>query len=80
MPIYFRGVRRAQGSSWGRPRLSLEARCVMGLEVARGMQALEESVPPVLHRDLKPTNIFVGARRGSCVAPPAHCRELTDEA
>ena len=35
---------------------------MMGLEVARGMQALEESVPPVLHRDLKPTNIFVGAR------------------
>ena len=34
----------------------------MGLEVARGMQALEESVPPILHRDLKPTNIFVGVR------------------
>lgn len=33
----------------------------MALEVARGMQALEESVPPILHRDLKPTNVFIGA-------------------
>lgn len=52
---------RAQGTSWGRPRLSLESRAVMALEVARGMQALEEAVPPILHRDLKPTNVFVGA-------------------
>ena len=32
----------------------------MALEVARGMQALEEADPPILHRDLKPTNVFVG--------------------
>ena len=74
---------RAQGSSWGRPRLSLEARCVMGLEVARGMQALEESVPPILHRDLKPTNIFVGARGGLglanlCTLPDFKIRAAAD--
>ena len=40
----------------------MESRAVMALEVARGMQALEESVPPILHRDLKPTNVFIGAR------------------
>lgn len=29
------------------------------LDVARGMQCLEESRPPILHRDLKPSNVLV---------------------
>ncbi len=29
------------------------------MQVAQGMQALESCSPPLLHRDLKPTNIFV---------------------
>ena len=46
----------------------------MGLEVARGMQALEESVPPILHRDLKPTNIFVGVTSSQCEALKLICQ------
>lgn len=33
----------------------------MALGVARGMAAMEAARPPLLHRDLKPTNIFIGA-------------------
>ena len=34
----------------------------MALGIARGMQALEESDPPILHRDLKPSNVLLDAR------------------
>eukprot|EP01026_Neomeris_dumetosa_P055673 TRINITY_DN50712_c0_g2_i1.p1 TRINITY_DN50712_c0_g2~~TRINITY_DN50712_c0_g2_i1.p1 ORF type:complete len:502 (+),score=87.87 TRINITY_DN50712_c0_g2_i1:131-1636(+) len=46
----------------GQPRKkrSLEDRLKKALEVARGMQCLEETVPfAYLHRDLKPTNVFI---------------------
>ncbi len=36
----------------------------MALDVARGMQAMEEADPPIVHRDLKPSNVFIDA--GGC--------------
>lgn len=36
-------------------------RLEMALGVARGMAAMEAARPPLMHRDLKPTNIFIGA-------------------
>jgi serine/threonine protein kinase len=49
--------------TWGLPRRSLEEKLGLVLDVARGMQALEEADPPIVHRDLKPSNIFIGAPR-----------------
>eukprot|EP01026_Neomeris_dumetosa_P076882 TRINITY_DN8279_c0_g1_i1.p1 TRINITY_DN8279_c0_g1~~TRINITY_DN8279_c0_g1_i1.p1 ORF type:complete len:492 (+),score=58.51 TRINITY_DN8279_c0_g1_i1:192-1667(+) len=41
-------------------RRSLTDRILKALEVARGMQRLEENKPhPILHRDIKPGNIFI---------------------
>lgn len=45
------------------PKHALGAKVEMALGVARGMAALEGARPPLLHRDLKPTNVFIGARR-----------------
>lgn len=44
------------------PKHALGARVEMALGVARGMAAMEAARPPLLHRDLKPTNIFIGAQ------------------
>ena len=43
------------------PKHPLGTRLKMALDVARGMAAMEAARPPLLHRDLKPTNIFIGA-------------------
>jgi serine/threonine protein kinase len=40
---------------------SLHARLVKALEVAKAMLALESARPPIMHRDLKPTNVFLDA-------------------
>ncbi|CAD7700660.1 unnamed protein product [Ostreobium quekettii] len=40
-------------------RRPLLKRLQYALEVAQGMLALERCDPPILHRDLKPTNIFI---------------------
>jgi serine/threonine protein kinase len=45
------------------PKHALGARVEMALGVARGMAAMEAARPPLLHRDLKPTNVFIGKRR-----------------
>ena len=37
----------------------LEKRLGVAWDVARAMRYLEESNPTVIHRDLKPTNVFV---------------------
>lgn len=34
-------------------------RITMAARVAQGMCAMEAATPPILHRDLKPTNIFL---------------------
>ena len=44
------------------PARSLSERLKMALDVARGMQALEQHTPQVLHRDLKPSNVVRGRR------------------
>lgn len=41
------------------PSRPLLARLRMVYDVAQGMCALEATNPPILHRDLKPTNIFI---------------------
>lgn len=51
---------RAAPGMW-QPKHALGARIEMALGVARGMAAMEAARPPLLHRDLKPTNIFIGA-------------------
>lgn len=52
----------------------------MGLDVARGMQALEEHSPPILHRDLKPSNVFIGATGAAKIADFGLARILSPAA
>lgn len=59
------------------PQRRLADRLRMALDVAKGMQALEEADPPVLHRDLKPSNVFVDARGRAKVADFGLARLLT---
>lgn len=41
------------------PNLSYRLRIKMALDIARGMACLHSAYPPVVHRDLRPQNIFV---------------------
>lgn len=43
------------------PNKTLLQRVQKALEVCRGLAALESCSPPVLHRDVKPSNVFVDA-------------------
>lgn len=45
----------------GAPKRAFADKVRMALGVARGMQALEEAQPPILHRDLKASNVFLDA-------------------
>lgn len=67
----------APHSTFLMPQRRMVDRLAMALDVARGMQALEESDPPVLHRDLKPSNVFVDARGRAKVADFGLARLLT---
>lgn len=62
------------------PQRPLSERLRMALEVARGMQALEEHDPQILHRDLKPSNVFLGASGEAKVADFGLSRILTPAA
>ncbi len=55
-------VRRRGGQTLWHPKHPMGARLEMALGVARGMAAMEAARPPLIHRDLKPTNIFIGMR------------------
>lgn len=59
------------------PQRRMVDRLRMALDVAKGMQALEEADPPILHRDLKPSNVFVDARGRAKVADFGLARLLT---
>lgn len=55
-------------------------------QVCRGLAALESCHPPVLHRDVKPSNIFIDAAGvarlgdfGLARAQPDNCATLTGE-
>lgn len=55
-------VHRRGGQTLWHPKHPMGARLEMALGVARGMAAMEAARPPLMHRDLKPTNIFIGMR------------------
>ena len=57
----------------------MEERLQMLMGVARGMQAMEESNPPILHRDLKPSNVFIDAGNQARVADMGLARQWTIE-
>lgn len=57
-------------------RSSRARRLRAALDVARGMQALEQHDPPILHRDLKPSNIFLDDRGLAKVADLGLARAL----
>lgn len=67
------GARRAPD----RPFL---ARLRMALDVAAGMEALEQHDPPILHRDLKPSNVMIDASGRAKVADMGLSRVLTPTA
>jgi serine/threonine protein kinase len=52
----------------------------MALDVACGLEALEQHEPPILHRDLKPSNIMIDASGRAKVADMGLSRVLTPEA
>ncbi|KAJ9522065.1 hypothetical protein QJQ45_005114 [Haematococcus lacustris] len=62
------GQRQGQGSAGGGlaaakgPARRFAERLRIVLQVAQGLAALHRQNPPVLHRDLKPTNVFVDSR------------------
>eukprot|EP01025_Chloroclados_australasicus_P061568 TRINITY_DN8097_c0_g2_i1.p5 TRINITY_DN8097_c0_g2~~TRINITY_DN8097_c0_g2_i1.p5 ORF type:complete len:352 (-),score=42.67 TRINITY_DN8097_c0_g2_i1:4329-5384(-) len=62
-------------------RRTLTERVMKALEVARGLQRLEESKPyPFLHRDIKPGNIFIDPSGHARVGDFGLARRLTREA
>jgi len=60
-----------------RARHKLSARLRKALEVARGMQALQEAEPPVMHRDLKPSNVLIDSSGAARVADMGLARRYT---
>ncbi|XP_027333614.1 serine/threonine-protein kinase HT1-like [Abrus precatorius] len=54
-------------------------RLMRALEIAQAMQYLHEQKPKVIHRDLKPTNIFLDDAMHIRVADFGHARFLDDE-
>ncbi|KAL4452231.1 hypothetical protein ABPG75_007893 [Micractinium tetrahymenae] len=62
------------------PQRSLTERLKMALDVARGMQALEEHVPQILHRDLKPSNVFIDSTGTAKIADFGLARILSPAA
>ncbi|KAI8468611.1 MAG: kinase-like domain-containing protein [Monoraphidium minutum] len=47
------------GSAWAKDAWPLSQRLQMGLEVARALASLEASPSPILHRDVKPSNVLI---------------------
>jgi serine/threonine protein kinase len=63
-----------------RPSRTPLQRLRMALDVACGLEALEQHEPPILHRDLKPSNIMIDASGRAKVADMGLSRVLTPEA
>ena len=62
------------------PPRSMLQRLQMALDVACGMEALEQHNPPILHRDLKPTNILIDSSGRAKISDMGLARVLTPEA
>jgi len=62
------------------PRRSVLESLRMALDVACGMEALEQHEPPIVHRDLKPSNILLDASGRAKVADMGLARVLTPTA
>ena len=43
----------------------------MAIQIAKGMLALHEMKPPIIHRDLKSLNVFVLENNGTFIAKVA---------
>ncbi|XP_065851217.1 serine/threonine-protein kinase STY46-like [Euphorbia lathyris] len=61
------------------PLPPLEERIDRAVEIAQAMQYLHQQTPKLIHRDLKPTNIFLDDAFHVRVADFGHARFLTDE-
>ncbi len=62
-----------------RPARTLLQRLRMALDVACGLEALEQHEPPILHRDLKPSNIMIDSSGRAKVADMGLSRILTPQ-
>lgn len=62
------------------PQRSLLNRLKMALDVACGMESLEQHDPPIVHRDLKPSNVLLDGAGRAKVADMGLARMLTPNA
>ena len=62
------------------PPRSLLERLRMALDIACGMEVLEQHEPPILHRDLKPTNVLIDGAGRAKIADMGLSRVLTQDA
>lgn len=70
------GIRQKQRSATLTP---IEQRLNIALEISQGMQYLHQQIPKVIHRDFKPSNIFLDGGGRVRVADFGHARFLKDK-